>query len=217
MDGYDPTIQRLIRMAPDAIRTKFVNRGLVEDWMDEDCKVVLLGEAAHPVMPCGIYGSSLGVEDAAVLGVLMSRLRTESQIPLLLEAYQDLRQPRCQAVASSEFSNASLVWLPPGPERDARDAGMRASLSSASSAATTPSEEQLREQYETIGEVFGYSAREAAEDWWVQWGSLGESSRGNHVSVYEPLDLKFEIKEVTTRSDAPNWVKDLSFETKISV
>lgn len=199
MDGFEPSIQRLVRMAPDAIRTKFVNRDAVPDWIDESYRIVLLGEAAHPVMPCGIYGSSLGVEDAAVLGVLLSHLRFRSQIPMLLEAYQDIRQPRCQAVAGSEFANASLVWLPPGPARDARDAAMRVSLEHHRATENDQATEaELRAQYEKIAGVFGYSAREAAEDWWIKWGSISETSRGGMASMYEPCDLQFSIEETTT-------------------
>jgi salicylate hydroxylase len=128
-----------------------------------------------------------------VLGVLMSRLRTWEQLPQLMEAFQDLRQGRCNHVHLSELNNAALVTLPPGEHRDMRDAGMRLSL-------ITGREHwddgQLREQWEEISDVFGYNAREAAEDWWIKWGSLGEHNKA--VPVHEPLDLRFEVTEVAS-------------------
>lgn len=138
-----------------------------------------------------MHNTSLAIEDAAVFGSLFSRLRSWDQIPQLMEAFQDLRQDRCQAVHLSELNNAALVWLPPGPERDGRDAGMRLSMRKG---AEHWDEGMLREQWESISEVFGYSAREAAEDWWVNWGVLRESSKS--MSAYEPLDLTFEVTEV---------------------
>lgn len=145
-----------------------------------------------------MHGPSLAVEDAAVLGSLFSRLRTWDQVPQLMEAFQDLRQARCEAVHHSELNNAALVWLPPGPERDGRDTGMRMSRQRGRE---HWDEGQLREQWEDISEVFGYSAREAAEDWWVNWGMLRESSKA--MAVYEPLDLRFEVTEVTASALAP--------------
>lgn len=103
----------------------------------------------------------------------MSRLRTREQIPQFLEAYQDLRQPRCAHVRLSELHNAALVTLPPGDDRNQRDAAMKLSLNT--NVDTDWDDTRLREQWEEIGEVFGYNAREAAEDWWMQWGVLGDA------------------------------------------
>jgi salicylate hydroxylase len=138
-----------------------------------------------------MYCASLAVEDAAVLGTLFSRLREWEQVPLFLQAYQELRQPRCNAVHLSELSHAALTWLPPGPERDLRNAQMRQSMQSKEHW----DDKRLRQQWDEISETFGYSAREAAEAWWVNWGVLEESTK--EVQVYEPLDLTFEMTEVT--------------------
>jgi salicylate hydroxylase len=173
-------VQRLVSLVPYALRAKYVKRPAVEEWVHESGRIVLIGEAAHPMLvrvfwalgnedfnlgqPCTIHNTSLAVEDAAVFGTLFSRLRTFDQIPELLEAFQELRQARCEAVHLSELNNAALVWLPPGPERDARDAGMKKMMEAGHD---HWDEGMLREQWDTIAEVFGYNAREAAEDWWV--------------------------------------------------
>lgn len=43
-------LHRLVKMAPDAIKTKFYRRGEFDDWADPTNRVILLGEAAHPIM-----------------------------------------------------------------------------------------------------------------------------------------------------------------------
>lgn len=43
-------INRLVKLIPDALRTKFVRREQSEDWVDESGRLVLIGEAAHPIM-----------------------------------------------------------------------------------------------------------------------------------------------------------------------
>ncbi|KAF8636411.1 hypothetical protein AX17_003593 [Amanita inopinata Kibby_2008] len=195
-DGYDPTVRKLFTMVPTALRTRYIRKQRVEDWVDETGRIILVGEAAHPLLPCTMHGPSLAVEDAAVLGVLMARLRTLNQIPQLTEAYQDLRQDRCSQVIDSELNNAALVTLGPGEHRLARDAALRLSLQARGD---HWDESQLRDQWDEIGAVFGYSAREAAEDWWVKWGNLIEF--GMMETVHESLGLRFEVTKVEVQYD----------------
>ncbi|KAF8892106.1 hypothetical protein BD779DRAFT_1670451 [Infundibulicybe gibba] len=185
--GYSPMIARLFKLAPTALRTKHVIRSHIEDWVDETGKLLLIGEAAHPLLPCSTHSTSLVVEDAQVLGVLMSRLRSWDQLPQFMEAFQDIRQGRCHHVYYCELNNAALVTLPPGEHRDMRNAGMRLSLQAGD---CEWDENQLRAQWDEIGEVFGYNAREAAEDWWVKWGTLTESTQ--KIVVHEPLQMRCE-------------------------
>ena len=198
-------------MVPTALRTKYMLRDDIQDWVDPTGRVVLIGEAAHPLLvgpfifvacgngpltffyqPCSTQGAGLAVEDAAVLGVLMSHLRAWEQIPQFLEAFQDLRQPRSIEVKASELQNAALCTLPPGEARNGRDAAMR--LSSTANPDDDWDDTSLREQYDTIGTIFGYNAIEAAEDWWLKWGILGDTRPPNHVT--KDFFSKFAITKV---------------------
>lgn len=114
------------------------------------------------------------MEDAAVFGGLFSRLRSWDQVPSLMEAYQDLRQERTHFVACQDQASADITWFPPGPQRDARDAAMRAEKQCAFGEF---SEGMLRDQWDSLGEDFGYSASDAAADWWVGWGMLAEMAK----------------------------------------
>jgi salicylate hydroxylase len=144
--------------------------------------------------PCCTHGASLAVEDAVVLGTLLSRLHSHEQIPQLLEAFQDLRQDRCTFVHTSEIGNAALCRMPPGEDRDARDAHMRHSIETGEE---HWDEGALLEQWESISEVFAYNAREDAEDWWWKWGVLGDSSQVDGAfGMPEPFEMKFEVTTV---------------------
>jgi salicylate hydroxylase len=182
----EPRIHRMLALMPDALRTKYVIRDYVEDWTDESGRLVLIGEAAHPLLPCSMHGPSLAVEDAVVFGVLFSRLRNYEQIPLLTETYQELRFARCKSVHESELRNSELVTLPPGEARDQRNANMKMAMGVGND---RWDEGQLREQWEEIAGVFGYNARDAAEGWWVSWGALKERSQ-----AMNPLDFKLELE-----------------------
>jgi salicylate hydroxylase len=132
----------------------------------------------------------MAVEDAETLGVLMSRLRTLEQIPQLTEGFQEVRQKRCDFIHHGELSNASLTTMPAGEIRDMRDAGLRESLKTG---VEHWDDGALRDQWEQIGEGFAYHAREASEDWWVKWGSLGEAANAGSVQRFV-----FQIASSTT-------------------
>jgi len=70
----------------------------------------------------------MAVEDAAVLGNLLSRLSHISQLGSLLKAYQDLRLPRTAMVQESSRLNQHIFHLPDGPEQRERDESMRKAM-----------------------------------------------------------------------------------------
>lgn len=43
-------IQRLFNLSPTALRTKFIRRDIAEDWLDDSGRILLVGEAAHPLL-----------------------------------------------------------------------------------------------------------------------------------------------------------------------
>ncbi|KAJ7476866.1 hypothetical protein B0H11DRAFT_2234833 [Mycena galericulata] len=174
LSSYDDRVRRLFNMVPTAQRSKYVVRDRVEEWVDHSGRILLVGEAAHPLLPCSTHGASMAVEDAEALGVLMSHLTTPDQIAQLTAGFQDLRQKRCEFIHHGELSNASLTTMPPGEFRDMRDAGM---LQSLKTGVEHWDEGALRDQWEQIGEGFSYHAREASEDWWLKWGALSDAAR----------------------------------------
>ncbi|KAF9644987.1 FAD/NAD(P)-binding domain-containing protein [Thelephora ganbajun] len=145
-----------------------------ETWVHESYTIALLGEAAHPNLPCSNQSIGMCMEDAAVFGGLFSRLRSWDQVPSLMEAYQDLRQERTHFVACQDQANADITWCPPGPHRDARDAAMQTDKQCG---LDEFSEGMLRDQWDTVSEVFAYCASDAAADWWVCWGMLAEMAK----------------------------------------
>jgi salicylate hydroxylase len=178
-------------MMPTAQRVKYVVRDRVEDWVDHSGRILLVGEAAHPLLvrnfkarsrsamlmnyqPHSTQSASMAVEDAEVLGVLMAHLQSLEQLPQLTEGFQELRRKRCEFINDGELSNASLTTMPAGEMRDMRDAGLRESLKTG---IENWDDGALRDQWEQIEEGFAYHAREASEDWWKKWGSLGDSAK----------------------------------------
>jgi salicylate hydroxylase len=118
--------------------------------------------------PSMLSSLALSVEDASALGVLLSHITSRSVLPTMLAGFQEIRQPICDLTAGTERGWFKMLSLPPGPEREARDAQMRATRD----LDREPTEEELREHWENLGTYYTHDATEAAEDWWAKWGRL---------------------------------------------
>ncbi|TFK90822.1 FAD/NAD(P)-binding domain-containing protein [Polyporus arcularius HHB13444] len=169
--------QKLVKLAgPRLIRSQLMSRRDIDDWVDSTGRIVLIGDSAHPNYPGGTHTAAMAVEDGAVLGSLFSHLSSKEQIPAFLNAYQELRQRRCEMVNRAVFDNARMMCLPPGPEADARDQDMAAQ-------ATDWDDGMLKVQFEEISAIFLYDAGDDAEEWWINWGRFHDSGNNSKPSV----------------------------------
>lgn len=48
--GFCCRIKKLFNLVPTAHRARFVRREVVDDWLDESGRVLLVGDAAHPLL-----------------------------------------------------------------------------------------------------------------------------------------------------------------------
>lgn len=171
----DPVLQRLIDLCPDMRRLKLFIREELEDWIDESSRLLLIGNAAHPVLPCWSQSCAINLEDAETLGVLLSHINDIDQLPVLIEGFQELRKPKYRFVQDkSWWQSVESMWLAPGPEQKARDEMLRKQQDDGDW-----DESMLQQQFDGLWAAFGYNAREAAENWWATWGILKERSKGN--------------------------------------
>ena len=130
----------------------------------------------------------MAIEDAAVLGNLLSHLTHPAQLPLLLQAYEDLRLPRTAETQTQSRLNQRIFHLHDGPEQERRDAEMRraAELEREMRKANGEREEKGEGNVNQWADErksrvqFGYDADEAVEAWWcaVGEGKLSELARG---------------------------------------
>ena len=64
-------------------------------WCFPDDRVVLIGDAAHAMLPYAAQGAAMAIEDAAVLA---SALAAASDVPVALRRYENERRPRVNRV-----------------------------------------------------------------------------------------------------------------------
>ena len=184
-------VRRLLGFVQSTLKWRLMDRKPLNKWIHDSGRVILLGDACHPMLvrriadlllgitadvlpkPYRAQGASMAIEDGAVLGNLLSRISHISQLRPLLQAYQDLRLPRTAEVQGSSRLNQHIFHLPDGPEQRERDANMRKAMALELSGDT----EALRR--ESIGNqnqwadkaksaiLFGYDADAEVDKWWT--------------------------------------------------
>ena len=81
--------------------------------------VVLLGDAAHAMLPHQGQGANQAIEDAAVLA---AELDVATDLPAALRRYEDRRRVRTRQVQAASWAASAALHLPDGPAVPSRDA-----------------------------------------------------------------------------------------------
>ncbi|KAJ3761326.1 hypothetical protein EV360DRAFT_38035, partial [Lentinula raphanica] len=200
------------RTSPKPVFAPLAHEDVLDTWTDG--RLVVIGEAAHPLPPGSVQSCALSVEDGVVLAKLLSPRSSSRQypspahlrpyIPTLLAAFQSVRYPHCASVQTREVGIIHYMTMPgaSGAERDAREQGMRArrdimeittlynlatACDSRSLGMNMGGSMDLLSYWVEIAEVFGYEAEDEAEEWWVTWGRY-QITGGTEVFVTEIVD-----------------------------
>lgn len=137
----------------------------------------------------------MALEDGAVLAKLFSHIRTSDQIPTLLYAFQELRQPHVKKVKENEMGAIDFMGMPPCEFRTAREEMLRAKRDAGQDAFASDATGEEMPQWTEIKEVFGYDAEDDADNWWMEWGLLRERARGTDLKFgfVEPIAIRHGV------------------------
>ncbi|KAA1476429.1 FAD/NAD(P)-binding domain-containing protein [Dentipellis sp. KUC8613] len=163
---FEPRVQKLMSFVSSTLRWRLMDRAPLDRWIHPSGRVALLGDACHAMLPYRGQGAGMAVEDAAVLGSLLSHMGSLDELPVLLQAYEDLRLPRCTEIQQSSSLNRHIFHMQDGPEQEARDAAMRQAME-IEMAAGNPNQWADRSKNEGL---FSYDADKEAEKWWTGIG-----------------------------------------------
>ncbi|KAF8684732.1 hypothetical protein RHS04_01160 [Rhizoctonia solani] len=181
--GWEPRIQKLINLIPSTLKWLLADRQPLDKWVHDSGKVVLLGDSCHPMLPYRAQGAAMAIEDAVVLGGLLSGVRGPDDLPRLLRAYQALRLPRTAETQKSARLNQFIFHLPDGPEQVARDADMKLAMDWEQDLLNRQNGKNgssLKEERSWAGNMnqwadqtknklqFAYDAFAVVEEWWKQ-------------------------------------------------
>jgi len=161
----------LVKEAGQTYTNIHVEQPILDDLVCDDGRVVLVGDAAHGMMPAQQHNAALGLEDAGVLGCLFSDVQSRLNIPRLLMAYDEIRGPRITYGVKVDLSLRDSVMLPKGPLRDHFGEFLRKSAEE--QAPVQMDDNYLSLLWNDTLKMWLYDASEQVEDWWTKWGGLG--------------------------------------------
>jgi len=117
--GWHPAVTEMIRAAASPIRWGlFAVRPLLRWYRG---RVVVLGDAAHGMLPHHGQGANTSIEDAFALAALLADAVADDLEPVLAR-FQHLRRARTRRIQRSSWVTNSLLHLGAGPAVAARDA-----------------------------------------------------------------------------------------------
>lgn len=116
-DGWDPAVRRLIRAAGRMDGRPLYDLPPLPVW--HRGRVVLIGDAAHPILPFIAQGAAQAVEDAVTLARCVDE-------PDPFARFQALRRDRVRQVFEMSRAGLTVHHLPDGAEQRFRDRSLAA-------------------------------------------------------------------------------------------
>ncbi|TKA55658.1 hypothetical protein B0A49_11148 [Cryomyces minteri] len=120
---YCPMIQCMLNLVPEGevCEWKLRVHNPLPTWVHG--AVALLGDACHPTLPHLAQGAAQAIEDAAVLGVVLSRMpdRSPDTINKSLRVYELLRKERAEKLVDLVAASGRALHLGEGAAKAERD------------------------------------------------------------------------------------------------
>jgi salicylate hydroxylase len=115
--GWHPAVVEMLSAVPQSPRWGLFARRPLAHWSHGPA--VLLGDAAHAMLPHQGQGANQTIEDAAVLA---AELDGESDIGAALHRYASRRRARTRKIQLMSWAASAALHLPDGPAARRRDA-----------------------------------------------------------------------------------------------
>ena len=97
-------------------------------WIAPSQKLLIIGDAAHAMVPYMSQGAAMAVEDGAAIAVALAHISSVNELSLALRVYEAERIKRAGDMQRASMVNGLIWHFPDGPEQEARDASMRAEV-----------------------------------------------------------------------------------------
>ena len=120
---FCPKLQRMLELVPegDVCEWKLRIHSPLPTWVLGS--VALVGDACHPTLPHLAQGAAQAIEDAVVLGVVLSRLSDTSKdsIHKALHVYEKVRKERAETLVELAAQSGRVLHLGEGKAKEERD------------------------------------------------------------------------------------------------
>jgi len=107
-EGFHPDVRAVLEACPDCHKWAILEREPLPRWSDG--RVVLLGDACHPMTPYMAQGAATAIEDAAILVRCLEAVQGQD-IPGAFQRYEAHRKPRTSRIQAISSAN---TWMKGG-------------------------------------------------------------------------------------------------------
>jgi 2-polyprenyl-6-methoxyphenol hydroxylase-like FAD-dependent oxidoreductase len=107
-EGFHEDVRAVLEACPDCHKWAILEREPLPNWSDG--RVVLLGDACHPMTPYMAQGAATSIEDAAILARCLNDVNGED-IEGAFKRYEKHRKPRTSLVQAISSAN---TWMKEG-------------------------------------------------------------------------------------------------------
>lgn len=165
--GRPLKLLNLVRNAR-AFMNVHVEQQPLEDLVCDEGKVVLVGDAAHGMVPAMQHNVALGLEDAEALGYLFSRIQSRLLVSRFLIAHEEIRSSHIVHTTQVDVSLRDSMIAPEGPMRNQFDEFFK---SAEGGGMDQQDDEHLLALWSETLSMWLYDTNEKVEDWWSKWGT----------------------------------------------
>jgi salicylate hydroxylase/6-hydroxynicotinate 3-monooxygenase len=109
-EGFHPDVRAVVEACPDCHKWAILERDPLPRWSEG--RVVLLGDACHPMTPYMAQGAATAMEDAAVLTRCLAEVEGDAP-ETAFERYEAHRKPRTSRIQAISSAN---TWMQGGSE-----------------------------------------------------------------------------------------------------
>ncbi|KAH7393696.1 hypothetical protein BKA64DRAFT_676771 [Cadophora sp. MPI-SDFR-AT-0126] len=126
--GWDPCLTKIISFIDKTIKWPLLSGQPLTRWVAPSGKSLLIGDAAHAMVPYMSQGAAMAVEDGAALGEILSTIVDRAEIPTALKVFEQVRIVRAGQMQEASLLNGKIWHFADGPEQKARDKSMQAEV-----------------------------------------------------------------------------------------
>ena len=109
-EGFHPDVRAVLEACPDCHKWAILEREPLSRWSEG--RIVLLGDACHPMTPYMAQGAATSIEDAAILARCLEEVDGED-IEGAFRRYEAHRKPRTSRIQAISSAN---TWMQGGDE-----------------------------------------------------------------------------------------------------
>ncbi|KAJ5811045.1 Monooxygenase FAD-binding [Penicillium robsamsonii] len=121
--GWDSRLEKIIGLIEKTIKWPLISGVPLPRWVNG--KVLILGDAAHAMLPYMSQGAAMAVEDGAALARSLSKIGNAADIPKALGIFEQIRIERAGMMQEASLLNGKLWHFADGSLQEARDAAMK--------------------------------------------------------------------------------------------